>query len=529
MLAKAVVSTLGPRSRNVAINREYPGPRIVHDGVTVARSIALKDPFEDMGAALIFEAANNTNNLAGDGTTTATLLADKLIQEGIKMIDGGIVDGVITGTVNAMELREKLIVHADRVIDRIKAMTTKVEDAEAVKHVATVSAGDEKLGKLVAEAIDKVGRDGVVMVEEGGAFESHIEVQEGVEFDNGFLSAYFVTDPDRMVAEYKDGYVLLTDYRISDAMTLVPIIEKLTKAGGKPLLVIADDVVGPALHSLIATKVKGGAPLVAVMAPEYADRRKQMLEDLAIITGGTVVASGLGKRIEEITIADLGQFEHIHISQTHTQIRPKNVDAEELTDRVKSIKEQIKEEKDPYRKDRLLYRLGKLSQSVATIYAGGASKAESDEVKERLIDAVSATKAALSDGVVSGGGTALLRIADELELLGTTLNSPVEDLTLQLVIQALRSPFETIITNAAEDPKKIREIIKALPDGIKNPGYDVIKKIAGDMYQLGVLDPAKVTTLAVRHAFSVAAMFLTTEVLVADEKQEGVQNIKVVQ
>lgn len=512
-LANAVVSTLGPRSRNVALNRQYPGPVVLHDGVSVAREIRLKDPFEDMGAVLVHEAASRTNDLAGDGTTTATLLANTLVQEGLKMVGGGIMEGIISESINPMVVREKLEGYASVIMRKLEERAVKLEKREDYEKVASVSSGSKDIGKMVADAVEKVGKEGVIMVEEDAKFESSLEIQEGMEFDNGYLSPYFVTDADKMIAEYFDGYVLLTNHHVFSAEQLVPIVTKVMANGNKPLLIIADDVVGPALQALILTKLnpKTRANLIAVIAPEYADRRKEMLEDLAVLTGGDLISKELEHKLEAVELKQLGRFRSIKVSQTHTTIVPKNPDNEEITERVNAIKSQIELEENAFRKERLEYRLGKLSGKVAIIKVGGSSQVEIKEKKERFIDAVHATKAALAEGIISGGGIALKEIANEI-----TDTTPV----IELVKKALYAPFERIITNAGESVSDVQKLIDLLPDTVKNRGYDVVAQRAGDMLSMGIVDPVKVTKLGIQHSFSVAGMILTTDTLVSDDVEE---------
>lgn len=515
-LAKAVVSTLGPRSRNVALNMAYPAPKILHDGVSIAKDFRLKDPFEDMGAVLLKEAASKTNDLAGDGTTTATLLGNTLIQEGFKLIEGGVVDGVITGKVNPMEMRDELMEYSELILSILSKKAKKLENKKEYQQVAQISSASEEIGKLVADAIERVGKDGVIMVEESAAFDSYLQFQEGMEFSNGYLSPYFMTDSDKEICEYEDGYVLLTDYRIADASFLVPVLDKVMQDGNKPLLIIADDVEGPALAALVATKLhsKIQARAVAVVAPEFAERRKQVLEDIAVLTGGNVISKDLKQKLEDIQLKDLGRLRSIRVSKTHTTIVPQFPDAEEVQERVAAIKTQIDEEVNPLKKQWLQDRLANLSQSVAVINVGGASKNEIDDKKERVIDAVNAAKAALAEGVIPGGGIALYEVA---ELLGKPIG---DERILNLVKQVLTAPFVTLVENAGKDVAKVMDLINVLPNSVKNKGYDLVTKRAGDMYYMGILDPVKVTKLAVRHSFSIAANVLTTETLISDDPEE---------
>lgn len=513
-LAKPVIATLGPLSRNVALNLPYPAPVILHDGVSIAREIRLQDPFEDMGAVLLKEAAIKTNDLAGDGTTTATLLANTLIQEGFKLVEGGIVEGVITGKVNPMVMRKELLKYANQIIEALSKKAKRLESKEEYKQVANISSGSSEIATLVSDAIETVGVDGLVMVEQGTGFESSLEVKTGMEFDNGYLSSYFVTDPDRMICEYEDVYVLITDYTIADGMQLVSIIEKVIKDNNKPLLIIAEDVVGPALKALALTKLRSGAKLVAVMAPEYGDQRKEALEDLAVLTGAVFISRELDKKLEDVEIKDLGRASSIRVTQTHTAITPKNPDTDEIKERANAIASQIKEEKNEFKKEKLEARMAKLSSSVAIINVGGGSDTEIKDKKERVIDAVYATKAAISEGIVAGGGVALRDIANDL-FEKETENKQIEE----LVLNTLLAPEKTILENAG---------LAYVVDLKENYGINVINGESGDMFEMGVIDAVKVIKLAVRHAFSVAANILTTEYLVSDdiEADRNIQKVK---
>lgn len=515
-LAQAVTSTLGPRSKNVAINRQFPAPLVVHDGVTVAKSIRLKDPFEDMGAVLLKEAASKTNDLAGDGTTTATLIANTLLQDGIKLTESGITDGMVSPKINAMYLKEELDRYAQLIVKKLVKKSKKLKKGD-IKRIANISSGNEEIAELVKKAIDKVGAEGLVMVEPSTGFESEVETSEGMEFDNGFLSPYFVTDTNRMIAEYDDAYVLLTDMAIADGMTLVPIIEKVIKDGQnkKALIIIAHDVVGPALQALVLTKLKQGVPLIAVVAPEYAERRKQMLEDIAILTGAKVFSADKQDSIQSANLSDLGKAS-IRVTQTHTMITPKYPDTEEIKERADAIREQIANEESSFLKERLQYRLAKLTQGVAVIKVGGATEQEIAEKKERVIDAVHAVKAAMSEGIIAGGGVALWDIAEELQEEAKDKDDPI----LKLVANAIRTPATRLLESLEWDLTKL--------DLKKDEGIDLITGEQGDMFEMGIIDPVKVTRLAIIHGFSVAGMMITTDVLITEEKETDVQKIKVV-
>ena len=511
-LASAVVSTLGPRSHNVAINREYPAPLVVHDGVTVAREIRLEDDFEDMGATLLREAASKTNDLAGDGTTTATLIANTLVQEGLKMIESKIRDGVVVGRTNVMQLREDLIRNSVLVCDELLKRAKSINAGDDAGKVALVSSGDERLAKIVTEAIEKVGLSGMLMVEEGGSFETTLEYQEGYEFSNGMLSPYFATDPHRMISELTDCFVLVTDMRIADAYDIVDIIEAVKKVN-KPLVIIADDVTGPALQTLVMTKLRLGFESVAVVAPEFADRRRMALEDIALLTGATPIFHDADKQLRDVRLSDLGKAKPVIVSQTHTTIAPENVDKEEVEDRISSIREQLKDEQNAYRKARLEERVGKLSGGMAVIKMGGGSVTEVKEMKERVVDAVHAVKAAMAEGVVAGGGVTLAEIA--LKLFADS-KEPADIISYK----ALMAPLTTILENAG-----IESVDKAIND--EGWGVNVITGKEVNMVEEGIVDPVKVTRLAVTHAFSVAALILTTNVIMTDVKETKNENANV--
>jgi chaperonin GroEL len=521
-LTRAVVSTLGPMSRNAVLDKEWPAPDVVHDGVTVASAIRFKDPFQDMGAQLIKEAASKTNDLAGDGTTTATLLANTILQEGLPAVDGGLAGGLMTPKVNSMILRQDLLKHADTIIKRLDEMKRLVTDPKEVAQIANISTQNPEIGALVAEAIEKVGKDGVVVVEEGDLFESSVDTQEGMEFDNGYLSPGFVTDGDRMVCEYDDVWVLLTDYTIVDPAMLTPVVIRAMKEN-KALLIIANDVIGPSISALVITKVdpRTQAKVVAVMAPSFADRRKEILEDIAILTGATVISQQLGMKLgDDVTPQQLGRAKKIRITQTHTVIVPSNPDSEEIQARAQAIREQIEAETVPFKKEKLQERLAKLSGSVAVVTVGGGSATEIKEKRLRVEDAIYASKAALADGIIPGGGITLMHIASEV----LEKNEGSQE-SRDLIVKALQAPFETLMRNSGYDPDEIAPKIDWTSD---TSGFDVVTGQVVDMFDAGIVDPVKVTKLAIRHAISVASSMLTTAVAITDE-EDSVQKVRPVQ
>jgi chaperonin GroEL len=509
-LSHAVISTLGPRSKNVAIAKE-PVPIIVHDGVTVARGINLKDKFEDIGAQLIKEASAKTNDIAGDGTTTATLIAYTLIKSGMKAIRENISDGVFSETVNAMELREGLLHYADEICDHLDTLSEEISSYEKTKQIASISAQNKKIGESVAKALKIVGKDGVVMVEEGSSFIDEIDVQEGMELDNGFLSPYFITDPSQMLCEYEDGYILITDHIISEPSQIVKIINLARKDNNKPLLIIAGDIVGSALHTMVLSKLKAQYNLVGIVAPEFGERRREVLEDIAILTGGEVISYELNRTLEDVYIKDLGRFDKLRVDFRKTIITPHNPDKDEVEKRLNSIREIVKREQNTFIKKKHRERLARLSMKVALIKVGGGSESEMRERKERFIDAVHATKAGLAEGIVCGGGVALLQVITMLK---------GKHKGLDLILEALQSPYKTILENAGIDFVELTD--SEVKKGI---GVDVLTKEKVDMKKSGIIDPVKVTKLAIRHGISVASMILTTDTLIADEEDNEKDNV----
>jgi chaperonin GroEL len=509
-LADAVSTTLGPKGRNVAIDRKWGAPNIIHDGVTVAKEIELKDPLENMGAQLVKEAASKTADIAGDGTTTATVLARAIVQEGIKMITAG---------ANPMVMRRGLQKASDFVVDELKKSKKEIKIADAA-NVATISAADPALGKLIADALKKVGgKDGVVTVEEGKGLETAVEHKEGMQFDRGYASAYFVTNPDKMEAEIEDPYILLTDKKITAIADLLPFLEKFVKVS-KNLVIIADDVEGDALPTLVVNKMRGTFNALVVKAPGFGDRRKAMMEDIAILTGGTVISEDLGKKLENVEIADLGRAEKVRSDKENTSIiggKGKKVDLEA---RVMSIRKEIAASTSEFDKDKLQERLAKLSGGVAVINVGAATEVEMKDRKERVIDAVAATKAALEEGIVPGGAIALLNIGQKMNK--KSLGDAVADEVFgyEIVKRALEAPFMKLMENAGLDAGQL--IAKARTASAQGKGFDVMNidnennAEPIDMIAAGIIDPLKVVRSAVQNAVSIATMILTTEALVTD-------------
>lgn len=502
-LAKAVVTTLGPKGRNVAIDKKWGGPTVLHDGVSVAKEIELPDPFENMGAQMVKEAASKTNDVAGDGTTTATALAQAIINIGFKNVTAG---------ANPMILQKGLEKAVAAVVAEIRKMATPVKTGDVAK-VATISAQNDQIGKLIAEALTKVGKDGVVTVEEGKGLEMSIDYKEGMEFDKGYASAYFVTNPDRMEAEVEDPYILITDKKISNLEEMLPFLESLIKVS-KNLVIISDDIDGQALATLVINKLKGNFNALAVKAPGFGDRRKEMLQDIAILTGGTVISEDTGRKLDSVTLEDCGRADKVWADKENTRIIGGKGDKKALTARVAQIKKAIETTTSDFDKEKLQERLAKLSGGVAVINVGAATEVEMKDKKERVNDAVAATKAALEEGIVAGGGVALLKARKVLEALKKTLTSDDEKTGVDILWKALAEPMKGIVTNAGADAGWVLRTVEE--SKAANFGYDVMKNDFGDMVVKGIVDPAKVTRSAVENSASVAMMVLTTEALVTD-------------
>ena len=503
-LAKAVVTTLGPKGRNIALDKKWGAPNVVHDGVSIAKEIELPDPFENMGAQLVKEASSKTNDSAGDGTTTATLLAQVITARGMEEIDRA------KTPANPMVLRRGIEKGVEVVLAEVEKQAKPIDGKEEIAQVATVSAQNEKIGTLIAEALEKVGRDGVVTVEEGRGLEIEVDYKDGMEFDRGYVSAYFVTNTDNMEAELENPYILLTDKKISSIQDLLPFLEKFVKVS-KTLVIIADDIDGEALATLVVNKLRGTFQILGIKAPGFGDRRKEMLEDIAVLTGATVVSEDTGRKLESVEIADLGQADKVRSDKDKTQIIGGKGDQATINARVASLKKQIETTTSDFDREKLQERLAKLAGGVAQINVGAATEVELNELKERVKDAVEATQAALEGGIVAGGGVTLLRAREALKTLKVVGD---EKKGIDILYSALEQPVRWILKNAGEDDNAIVKKILASKD--RNLGFNVMTGEYTDMMKAGIIDPAKVTKSALQNAASVAIMVLTTEGLVTE-------------
>ena len=503
ILARAVVTTLGPKGRNVALDKKWGAPNIVHDGVTVAKEIELEDPFENMGAQLVKEAASKTNDVTGDGTTTATLLAQSIINIGFKNVTAG---------ANPMIVRIGMGKAVDEIVREIGKMAKTVKDADVVK-VATISAQDPRIGSLISEALSKVGKDGVITVEEGKGLELYIDYKEGMEFDKGYASAYFVTNPDKMDAEIEDPYILITDKKVSALNELLPFLESLVKVS-KNLVIIADEIEGEALATLVVNKLRGTFNTLAIKAPGFGDRRKEMLEDIAILTGGTVISEDTGRKLESVTIEDCGRSDKVWSDKENSRIIGGKGKISKIEARISQIRRSIEETTSDFDKEKLQERLAKLSGGVAVINVGAATELEMKDKKERVNDAVAATKAALEEGIVPGGGVALLRARKALLKLKNVLALVDEKTGVDILYSALAEPIRWIVKNAGADEGWV--VNKVEESEIPDYGFNVMTMDFGSMLKAGIVDPAKVTRSALQNAVSVGMMVLTTEALVTD-------------
>ncbi len=508
-LADTVKITLGPKGRNVVLDKKFGAPLITNDGVTIAKEIDLEDPFENMGAQLVKEVSTKTNDAAGDGTTTATLLAQAIVREGMKNVAAG---------ANPMVLKGGIEKAVEVSVDEIKKNAQKIKNAEDKARVATVSSGSEFIGKLISEAMEKVSDDGVITIEESKTAETYSEVVEGMQFDRGYISPYMATDGDKMIAELDDPYILITDKKISAIQDLLPLLEQIVKTG-KKLLIIAEDIEGEALTTLILNKLRGTFNCVAVKAPGFGDRRKEMLQDIAVLTGGQVITSDLGIELADATVEMLGTAKQVTVTKENTTIVDGAGKKSDIKDRVNQIRNAIENTTSDFDREKLQERLAKLAGGVAVIKVGAATEIEMKEKKMRIEDALAATKAAVEEGIVAGGGTALINAMGAVEKLIAKLDGD-EKTGATIVLRALEYPIRQIAANAGLEGSVIIENIRKNTKGKKTYGFDAFKGEYVDMIDAGIVDPAKVTRSALQNAASVAAMVLTTESLVTDIKEE---------
>ncbi|KLO23736.1 molecular chaperone GroEL [Marinitoga sp. 1197] len=506
-VANAVKITLGPKGRNVVLEKSWGSPTITNDGVSIAKEIELKDKFENLGAQLVKEVASKTNDVAGDGTTTATVLAQAMIKEGLKNVAAG---------ANPMLMKNGIQKAAKKAVEEVGKMSKKLSSKEDIAHVASISANNEEIGKIIADAMDKVGEDGVITVEDSKTMETFVDFTEGMQFDRGYISPYFVTDTEKMEAIMKEPYILITDKKISTVKPLIPVLEKVAQAG-KPLVIIAEDVEGEALSTLVLNKLRGTLESVAVKAPGFGDRRKAMLQDIAILTGGVVISEEVGLTLENVTLNDLGRADVVKVRKDDTIIVSGKGDEEKIKERIKQIKAQIENTTSEYEKETLQERLAKMAGGVAVIKVGAATETELKEKKHRIEDALSATRAAVDEGIVPGGGVTLLRAKKAVEPLLNELEGD-ELIGAKVVYNALEAPIRQIALNAGVDGAII--IDRVLAKDEVSYGYDALNNEYVDMFEKGIIDPAKVTRSAVQNASSIASMLLTTEVLVVDEPKE---------
>ena len=507
VLANAVVTTLGPKGRNVAIDRKFGSPTITHDGVTVAKEIELEDPFENMGAQLLKEAATKTNDIAGDGTTTSTVLAHTMVSEGMKNLAAG---------ANPMLLKIGIEAATKAASDAVSKLAIKVETKDQIANVASISAQDRKIGELIADVMDKVGKDGVITVEESKGLEFETEYVEGMQFDRGYISPYFITDPETMDAAISEAYILVYEKKISVAADIVPVLEKLVQIGRRELVIIAEDVDGEALATLVLNKLRGMINVLAIKAPGFGDRRKAMMQDIAILTGATMISEETGRKIESIAIADLGRAEKIVSTKDDTTIIGGKGDTKAIKGRIDQIRVEIDKSTSDYDREKLQERLAKLSGGVAIIRVGAATETELKEKKHRVEDALSATRAAVEEGIVPGGGVTLILALDSIASL--KLDGEDENIGINIVRRSLELPLRMIAENAGKDGAVILENVRRMHAEKKNTniGYNVLSNSYEDMIKSGVIDPAKVTRGALQNAASIAAMILTTEALITD-------------
>ncbi|MEP7245724.1 MAG: chaperonin GroEL [Gammaproteobacteria bacterium] len=506
ILANAVKATLGPKGRNAVLEKSFGAPTITKDGVSVAKEIELKDKFENMGAQMVKEVASNTSDEAGDGTTTATVLAQAIIREGLKAVASGR---------NPMDIKRGIDKAVQVAVEDLKKLSKPCKDSKAIAQVGTISANsDESIGKTIADAMEKVGKEGVITVEEGSGLENELEVVEGMQFDRGYLSAYFINNQANQTAELEKPYVLLVDKKISNIREMLPLLEGVAKAG-RPLLVVAEDVDGEALATLVVNNIRGILKVAAVKAPGFGDRRKAMLQDIAVLTGGTVISDEVGLQLEKATLNDLGEAKKVAVEKENTTVIDGHGKAGDIKARIESIRQQIEEATSDYDKEKLQERVAKLSGGVAVIKVGAATEIEMKEKKARVEDALHATRAAVEEGVVPGGGVALIRVLRSLE----KLEGKNEDQTvgIRILARAIEEPLRQIVENAGEDAAVVLNAVKA---GKGAYGYNAATGEYGDMLEEGILDPTKVTRLALQNAASVSGLLLTTEVMIAEAPKD---------
>ena len=518
-VANAVSATLGPKGRNVAIDRKFGSPTITHDGVSVAKEIELEDPFENMGAQLLKEAASKTNDIAGDGTTTSTVLAHAIVNEGLKALEAGY---------NPMLLKHGIMQATEVVVEELRKMSVKIDTKEEIASVATNSAADEEIGNLIADVMDQVGKDGVITVEESKSMADEKEFVEGMQFDRGYLSAYFITNTEHMEAVISDAYVLINEKKISAAQDIVPILEKLVQIGKRELVILAEDIDGEALATLVLNKLRGMLNVLAVKAPGFGDRRKAMLQDIAILTGGTVISEETGRKLETVTIQDLGRAEKVVADKENTTIIGGKGTKSAIEARIREIRAEIDKSTSDYDKEKLNERLAKLSGGVAIIRVGAATETEMKEKKHRVEDALSAARAAVEEGIVPGGEISLINAATKLDKLLKGLDGEDNEETrvgINIVRKALEAPIRKLAANAGQDGSVIIDTVRrtAAEKKDKNIGYNVLTNEYTNMINAGVIDPVKVVRGALENAASIAAMILTTDVLITDmpEKEKA--------
>lgn len=518
VVANAVSATLGPKGRNVAVDRKFGSPTITHDGVSVAKEIELEDPFENMGAQLLKEAASKTNDIAGDGTTTSTVLAHAIVNEGLKALEAGY---------NPMLLKRGIELATETVVAELKKNSVKIDTKEEIASVATNSAADAEVGQLIADVMDKVGKDGVITVEESKTMQFETDFVEGMQFDRGYLSPYFITSAENMEAQISDAYVLIYDKKISAAQDIVPLLEKLVQLGKRELVIIAEDVDGEALATLILNKIRGMLNVLAIKAPGFGDRRKAMLQDIAILTGGQVVSEELGRKLESVTVQELGRAEKVVSDKENTTIIGGKGKKADIDGRVKEIRIEIDKSTSDYDKEKLQERLAKLSGGVAIIRVGAATETEMKEKKHRVEDALSAARAAVEEGIVPGGEISLINAASKLDKLAKNNDDENEEVKvgINIIKKALEAPIRKLAANAGQDGSVIIDTVRRTAAEKKNVniGYNVLTDEYTDMIKAGVIDPVKVVRGALENASSIAAMMLTTDVLITDmpEKEKA--------